>query len=370
VARASPAGRETSVFERSAILARAARLVREDAERLADTMTLEEGKPLAESRAEVMRTAETLEVFAGLGYRPIGEVLSGHRPGEQWTFTTSAPLGVVVVISPWNFPMLIPAWKMAAALITGNTVVCKPADPSPLTIAAFVAILQAAGVPEGVVNLVIGRGSVLGPALLRPPAAAVSFTGGNTTGRAVAHAALEHHLKYQLELGGNNPVLVLADADMDLVERELIAGVIGSTGQKCTATQRVFAIDGIFDELTRRLHAGFSSKRLGPGIEPGTDVGPLVTAAAREEFERSVAAAEREGIEARRFGEVPDSGFFAAPTMLLEPDPDSDHVQRETFGPMVSLMRVADFEEGALRGRSRSSGVGARDRGNGGAGPR
>ena len=212
--------------------------------------------------------------------------------------------------------------------------------------AAFVAILEEAGVPAGAVNLVLGRGSRLGPALLRAPASAVTFTGGNVAGKAVAAAAVDHGLKYQLELGGNNPVLVLADADLDLVTRELTAGAIGSTGQKCTATRRVFVVDELFDEVSERLQASFAGKVLGPGLDPATDVGPLVTAAARDDFEASVADAAARGADVRRFGTVPDEGFFGAPTILVEPDRTADYVRRETFGPMVSLMRVAGYEDG------------------------
>lgn len=345
-ATAQPAWAATSVYERAAIFRGAAGLLRERARSLAMMLTLEEGKPLPEALGEVVRTAETLEVYAGLVYGPTGEVLGGHRPGEQWTFTQTVPLGVVVAISPWNFPMLLPAAKVAAALITGNAAVLKPAEPSPLTMAAFVAILEEAGVPAGAVNLVLGRGSRLGPALLRAPASAVTFTGGNVAGKAVAAAAVDHGLKYQLELGGNNPVLVLADADLDLVTRELTAGAIGSTGQKCTATRRVFVVEERFDEVSERLQAAFASKVLGPGLDPATDVGPLVTAAARDDFEASVADAASRGADVRRFGTVPDEGFFAAPTILVEADRTADYVRRETFGPMVSLMRVTGYEDG------------------------
>jgi aldehyde dehydrogenase (NAD+) len=356
---AQPAWAATSVYERAEVFRRAAALIRGRADLLATTMTLEEGKPVPEARAEVIRTAETLEVYAGLLYGPIGEVQEGHRPTEQWTFTRRVPLGVVVAISPWNFPMLLPGAKISAALAMGNTVVLKPADPTPMTMAAFVSILVEAGVPPGAVNLVLGRGSVLGPALLRPPAAAVTFTGGNDAGSSVAQTAVANHMKYQLELGGNNPVLVLGDADMDLVERELTMGAIGSTGQKCTATRRIFVVDEAFDEVNRRLQAAFSAKRLGPGIDPKTHVGPLVTAQARDEFEASVADAAGDGADVRRFGNVPEKGFYVAPTILVEPDHGADYVRRETFGPMVSLMRVADYAEGIERCNDTAFGLSA-----------
>jgi aldehyde dehydrogenase (NAD+) len=343
---AQPKWAATSVYERAAVFRRAAAIVRERADLLAATMTHEEGKPFAEALGEVIRTAETLEVYAGLVYGPLGEVMGSHKAQQMWAITQKVPLGVVVAISPWNFPLLLPAAKIAAALITGNAVVLKPADPAPLMMAAFVAVLLEAGVHPGAINLVLGRGSTLGPALLQAPAAAVTFTGGDAAGRSVAEAAVAAHMKFQLELGGNNPALVLADADIDLVARELTAGAIGSTGQKCTATRRVFVVDAVFDEVSRRLMEAFDSKRLGPGIDPASDIGPLVTAKALEEFEQSVADAERHGADVRRFGTVPERGFFGAPTILLEPDHDADYVRRETFGPMVSLLRVADYAEG------------------------
>jgi len=341
--------RRSSVFDRAQVVRGAAALLRERAETIARNLTLEEGKPLPEALAEVIRSAEALEVYAGLAYRATGEVLAGHRPHEQWTWTTSAPLGVVVVISPWNFPLLLPAAKIVAALVAGNTVVFKPADPTPLTAAALVMAFEDAGLPAGVLNLVLGRGSKLGPALLRSPAAAVTFTGGNATGKAVAAAALEHHLKYQLELGGNNPALVLADADVDLTVRELALGAFGSTGQKCTATRRVFVVDEVFDAVAARLTAAIADLRLGSGIDPQTKVGPLVSAQARDDFESDVGDAESHGATVRRFGDLPERGYYARSTILLEPDPAADYVQRETFGPMVSLMRVSDYHEGVER---------------------
>ncbi|MCW3038497.1 MAG: aldehyde dehydrogenase family protein [Solirubrobacterales bacterium] len=348
-AAAQPAWAATSVYQRAEIFRRAAGILRERAQELAMTLTLEEGKPLPEAVGEVVRTAETLEVYAGLIFGPLGELLPGHKPASQWTFTTTVPLGVVVAISPWNFPMLLPGSKVAAALITGNAVVLKPADPAPMTMAAFVAILEEAGVHPGAVNLVLGRGSVLGPALMQAPANAVTFTGSNAVGKRIAAQAVEAGMKYQMELGGNNPVLVLEDADLDLVIQELTLGAIGSTGQKCTATRRVFVVDAIFDEVSRRLQDAFASKRLGPGVDPETHVGPLVTEQARDEFEESVADAVAHGAEVRRFGEVPAGGFYGAPTILLEPDPTADYVRRETFGPMVSLIRVSDYTEGIQR---------------------
>jgi aldehyde dehydrogenase (NAD+) len=211
---------------------------------------------------------------------------------------------------------------------------------------AFTDILLQAGVHAGAINVVLGRGSVLGPVLLQAPAKAVTFTGGNAAGASVAQAAVKHHIKYQLELGGNNPALVMADADMDLVERELTQGAIASTGQKCTATRRVFVVDEVFDEVRERLERSFGSRRLGPGTDPDADVGPLVSADARRDFEASVEEAAGDGAHVRRFGDVPADGYYVQPSILIEPDSAAAYVRRETFGPMLSLMRVADYDEG------------------------
>lgn len=351
VAAARAAGRDwrrSSVFQRAEIVRKAAGLLRERARTIARTMTLEEGKPLAEAVGEVVRTAESLEVYAGLAYRSLGEVHSGHRPEEQWTWTTKAPLGVVIVISPWNFPMLLPAGKIVAALVTGNTVVFKPADPTPLSAVALVTAFEDAGLPPGALNLVFGRGSKLGPALIKAPAAAVTLTGGNDTGRYVAQAAVDHHMKCQLELGGNNPALVLADANMELTLRELTLGAVGSTGQKCTATRRVFVEDAVFEAVAEGLSKAFGALKIGPGVEPDTKIGPLINEAARDEFESAVAEAESAGTVSR-FGDLPDRGSFSQLAILRDPDPSARVVQQENFGPMVSLMRVSGYDEGVER---------------------
>lgn len=358
-AAAQTAWAKTSVFERAQVLLGAARILRQRVDQVASTLTFEEGKPLAEARGEVIRTAETLEVFAGLAYRPRGEVHAGHRPDDQLVFTLSAPLGVVVVLAPWNFPLLIPAWKVAAAILAGNTVVLKPSEYTPLTAATYVAILEQAGLPAGVVNLVIGRGSVVGPALLRAPANAVTLTGGNASGLVVARAAVENHLKYQLELGGNNPVLVLDDADVELAAREIATGAIGSTGQKCTATRRVYVAEDVYDEVAERVARLIGAMRLGHGIDHDTHVGPLVSAPARDEFEEAVAEAQATGATVQRFGDVPEEGYFSAPTLVLDGDKDHPFFKEEVFGPMLSIFAVGDFDEGVARCNATAYGLSA-----------
>jgi acyl-CoA reductase-like NAD-dependent aldehyde dehydrogenase len=346
-ATAQPGWAATSPIARGQILLRAAGIVRERSAAVARALTVEEGKPLAEAIAEVLRAADVLEAFAGFAYLPTGEVF-GRRRREQWLLTDRVPLGVVTVIAPWNFPFLIPAWKIAPALLAGNTVVFKPAGLTPVTAAHLVDALVEAGLPPGALNLVTGPGGILGAALVRGPAAAVSFTGGNDTGAAIAQRAVAGHLKFQLELGGNNPVLVMPDADLDLTVREIVVGAIGSTGQKCTATRRVYVHGAVQAELTVRLRAALGEVRLGPGLDPATTVGPLVSAAALREFEE---AAERLTAIAsvERFGRRPEAGHFAAPALAVGGDPDHALFRDEVFGPLLSLFEVADLQEGIAR---------------------
>jgi aldehyde dehydrogenase (NAD+) len=339
--------RRRSPLERASVISSAASLLRERSEQIAETMSREEGKPLPEARGEVGRAAEVLDVVAGYAHKPTGEVFPRRRQ-EQWLLTLSSPLGVVVVIAPWNFPLLIPAWKVAPALLAGNSVVLKPAETTPLTAAHLVQAFADAGLPPGALNLVLGRGSELGPALLQAPATAVSFTGSNNTGRELASRAVEQHMKFQLELGGSNPVLVLADADLDLTVREVVAGATSSSGQKCTATRRVYVEEGVVENFTEQLRAALAPLRLGPGIDAATDVGPLVSSEAKADFDGAVAEVEKVA-DVHAFGTQPEQGFFVRPRLALGGDPDHPLFREEIFGPMAALFAVADFEEGIAR---------------------
>jgi acyl-CoA reductase-like NAD-dependent aldehyde dehydrogenase len=337
----------TSPLQRAAVLRRAATLLAERAETIALAMTLEEGKPLAEARAEVGRAVEVIDATAALVYRPTGEVFASRRT-EQWLMTNHVPLGVAVVITPWNFPVLIPVWKVAPALLAGNSVVLKPAEVTPLTASHLVAAFHDAGLPPGVLNVLFGSGSRLGPALLQAPAAAVSFTGGNEAGTAIAVAAVRSHMKFQLELGGNNPVVVLSDADLDVAVREIVAGAVSATGQKCTATRRVYADHDALPDLLDGLRATLASKTLAPGTDPRCDVAPLVSATAREDY---LAAVDRVGRIAtvERFGDLPEDGFFVCPALATGGDPGAPEFREEVFGPLVSAFGIDDLEEGIRR---------------------
>jgi aldehyde dehydrogenase (NAD+) len=337
----------TPPLVRAAVLRRAADVLRDRADTVALAMTLEEGKPLPEATAEVQRAAELIDATAGLAYAPQGEVY-GSRRAEQWLMTRRGPLGVAVVIAPWNFPLLIPAWKIAPALLGGNTVVLKPAELTPLCAAHLVDAFLQGGLPAGVLNMVCGSGSRLGPDLLRSPAVAVSFTGGNEAGAAVARAAIGEHMKFQLELGGNNPVLVLGDADLDVAAREIVAGVVSGTGQKCTATRRIYVDRPVVAGVLERVRSLLADARLAPGVDPDCTVGPLVSDHARADF---LVAAERVETVAdvERFGELPDDGFFVTPILAVNGDPEAEIFGEEIFGPLCSLFPVDGIDEGIRR---------------------
>ena len=346
-AAAQSSWRATSPLARAAILRDAAALLRERAEAAATAMTLEEGKPLAEARGEVARAAELIEATAALVYQPEGAVYAPRRH-EQWLMTARAPLGVVVAISPWNFPLLIPAWKIAPALLAGNTVVLKPAELTPLSAAHLVDALTTAGIPAGVLNLVYGSGSALGPAVLQPPAAAVTFTGGNETGRAVAQAAVQHHLKFQLELGGNNPVLVLEDADLDLAVREIVAGAVSGSGQKCTATRRVYVQRSVHADVVDRLRGALGAIKPTPGLDPGCTLGPLVSSVARDDYLAAVARVAKVAA-AETFADARDDGYYVVPRLVLDADHDAPELGEEIFGPLVAVFVVEDLDDGIRR---------------------
>jgi aldehyde dehydrogenase (NAD+) len=227
-------------------------------------------------------------------------------------------------------------------------VVLKPAELTPLCAAHLVDAFLHAGLPAGVLNMVCGSGSRLGTDLLRPPAVAVSFTGGNEAGAAVAQAAVSAHMKYQLELGGNNPVLVLGDADLDVAAREIVAGVLSGTGQKCTATRRIYVDRPVVADVLERLRSLLADARLAPGVDPDCTVGPLVSDHARADY---LVAAERVEMVAdvEHFGELPDEGFFVTPALAVNGDPEAEIFGEEIFGPLCSLFPVDGIDEGIRR---------------------
>ena len=347
---ALPAWRNTPAPLRGKILAKACQVMTEQMEPLAAILTREEGKTLNESRGEILRSINVLEFMAGEGRRLIGETLPSELP-KNFAYTVKQPLGVVAVITPWNFPVAIPVWKIAPALVTGNTVVFKPATIASFTAMKVVEIFQQAGVPAGVLNLVIGSGSEVGDELLQHPAVkAVTFTGSNEIGAALYAQGAKRLMKCQCEMGGKNPVVVLEDADLDLAVASTVQGAFGSTGQRCTATSRAVVVDSIADEFVARVKAAAEKIVVGDGAQSGVTMGPSVDESQFKTVLEYLDIGKREGAQLvlggnRLAGGKYDKGLFVAPTIFDHVKPTMRIAQEEIFGPVLSVIRVEDFEE-------------------------
>src|ERR1700741_3784777 len=268
--------RNTPAPTRGKIVARAARLMEEQKEDLAQILPREEGKTLAESRGELQRSINVAEFCAGESRRMNGETIQSELPAN-FAYTIKQPLGVVACVTPWNFPLAIPIWKIAPALVAGNSVVFKPATLTPATAVRIVELFAEAGIPPGVLNLVLGSGSEAGDEIINHPAVkAISFTGSNGVGIRLYEQASRRGAKVQCEMGGKNPVVILEDADMDLAVESTAQGAFGSSGQRCTATSRAVVVNEVADEFVERIAKRAKSMRLGPGNDPNTEMGPSV----------------------------------------------------------------------------------------------
>lgn len=339
----------TSPGIRVEVLRQAADLLELRAEQIGRDLTREEGKTLAESVRETQLSAKILRYYAAQVLDPHGETFPSQQPGVL-LFTRQDPLGVVSVITPWNFPISDPAWKIAPAVAFGNTVVWKPAEIVPLTSVHLVTALVDAGLPDGVVNLVLGRGSEVGDVLVTHPAvAAVTFTGSNEVGRRVHSKAIGAGRKVQLELGGKNPAVVLADAALDQAAAHIATAAFGATGQKCTATSRVIVHRSIADELTERLTAQAKEWVVGDPLDPDTRVGPLSSAGQAETVLGYLDAARRDGARVvtggGRLGGSLARGYYVPPTVLAGVEPDHPVVREEVFGPVLTVQAVDSFDQ-------------------------
>src|SRR5689334_5062473 len=302
-AKAFPAWANTPMPKRGDILNKAANLFEARANEIAEALTREEGKTLPESKGEVARGASLLRYYAGETLQPTGEVYPSVSP-TTFLYAERVPLGVVALITPWNFPVAIPTWKVAPALAYGNTVVLKPAEITPLTAWHLVDVLEKAGLPPGVLNLVVGPGSQAGQELVENPLVkAISFTGSNEIGARIAAQATVRGAKVQLEMGGKNPVVVLADADLGKAVELTIAGAMLSTGQKCTATSRVVVERQVLNEFRDRLTERAKSLKIGDGMKPDTYMGPLVSAEAETTVLSYIELGKKEGARLLTGGE-------------------------------------------------------------------
>ena len=318
---------------------------------LGDLLAREEGKTLPEAIGEVARAGNIFKFFAGEALRPGGEALPSVRPGVGVEITRE-PLGVVGIITPWNFPMAIPAWKIAPALAYGNCVVFKPADLVPGSAWALADILSRAGLPAGVFNLVMGRGAEVGATLLEDRrVAAVSFTGSASTGRKVAAACVARMAKFQLEMGGKNPMVVLDDADLDVAVNCSVNSGYFSTGQRCTASSRLIVTEGIHDRFVAAMVERLKSLRVDDARAAGADMGPVVDQRQLDQDLEYVAIARAEGArlayggEALAQGLCGNPGFYMTPALIVDTTPEMRINQEEVFGPVVSVLRVRDYKE-------------------------
>ncbi len=338
---------------RGSFLFKIADALERNLEPFAREMTREEGKTLPEARGEVRRSISIFRYFAGECSRLPGFVVPSERDRVH-AFAIRRPLGVAGLITPWNFPSAIPAWKLAPALACGNTVVLKPASAAPLGAWRIAEACHEAGVPKGVINFVAGPGGELGSALLQAaPLKAVSFTGSCETGRYVHAEASRRRLRIQLEMGGKNPAVVLADCDLESAVENVVNGAFASTGQKCTATSRAIVEDSIYDRFLEALVERTRKLKVGNGLLPGIDIGPAIDEAQLRTDLRYIEIGRREVgapvIGGNRItGDGYDKGWFIEPTIFAGVTTEMTLAQEEVFGPVLAVMRARDFDD-ALR---------------------
>ena len=335
---------------RGAILLRAADAIERRVEQIAQDMTAEMGKPLRESRGEAGRGATVLRFAGTEGWRAQGELFQQTVSGGS-IVTMRRPVGVVGLITPWNFPFAIPVWKLAPALAYGNTVVIKLAQESPLTGLHIAQCFEEAGLPAGVLNMVLGRGSVIGNALVRDPRVrAISFTGSVGTGFAVRDEATRLGKRVQLELGGHNPLIVMADADLDRAVEAAYGGAFWAAGQKCTATRRILVQDAVYDAFRAKLLARVERGVVGDPTDPATEVGPIVNKSQFDEVLDGIAKGKAEGGTVIAGGKaVGGDNYLIEPTLFEGVRDDAFLSCEEVFGPVASLYRFDELDEAIER---------------------
>ena len=332
---------------RSDVLDKAGGLIMNRAKDLGALLSREEGKTLAEGTGEVMRAARILKYFAGEALRRHGQTLDSTRPSID-VETHREAVGVYGLITPWNFPIAIPAWKSAPALAFGNTVVLKPATPTPAIAHAFGQILIEAGAPPGVFNLVIGEGGVGRAIVNHDDIDGISFTGSQGVGASVAEGTVKRQARVQLEMGGKNPLVVLDDADLERAVACAIDGAFFATGQRCTASSRIIVTQGIHDRFVEALAERARSLRVGDALDPNTQIGPAVSEEQLEQNLRYVGIARDQGGKILTGGEpvtLDKRGYYMAPTVVADTAPDQRINCEEVFGPVASTVRVRDYEE-------------------------
>ena len=342
--------RKTPPPLRASILFKAWQLMRERQNEIAKTITLEEGKPIKDALGEVKRTINVLEFTAGEGRRMYGQTMPSELT-KNFTYTIRKPLGVVAIISPWNFPLSIPVWKIAPALICGNTIVFKPATGTPLTAVVIMELFIDAGLPKGVLNLVTGPGRKVGEELIKHPLVkGISFTGSNEIGATVYDEGSKRMKKVQCEMGGKNAVVVLQDADMELAVEGIVQGAFGSTGQRCTATSRVVVEEKVYEAFIEKIVTQVKKLKVGNGSKADVDMGPLASESQFKKVLGHIATGKEEGATLLLGGNPmsgPEygAGYFVDPTIFTDVSQDMSLAQEEVFGPVLSVVKAKDFDD-------------------------
>ncbi len=335
---------------RAGILFRAIEILRQRGDDIARTITLEEGKPLSDAQGEVKRSLNIMEYAAGEGRRMFGYTTPSELP-DTVAYTTRRPLGVVAIITPWNFPLAIPAWKIAPALICGNTIVFKPASATPWRAIKLMEVFEEAGLPAGVLNVVTGPGGSVGNALVESPLVkGISFTGSTEIGTGIYSHGASLLKKVQCEMGGKNAVILLADADIDKALGGIIQGAFGSTGQRCTATSRVIVEEAIYDEFMEQLIDRTSKLKIGDGLDPEVDVSPLASKAQFDTVMEYIGIGTEEGAELVQGGHavtggIFNQGYYVEPTIFADVQTDMRIAQEEIFGPVLTVLKAEDLED-------------------------
>ena len=335
---------------RAGILFRAIEILRQRGDDIARTITLEEGKPLSDAQGEVKRSLNIMEYAAGEGRRMFGYTTPSELP-DTVAYTTRRPLGVVAIITPWNFPLAIPAWKIAPALICGNTIVFKPASATPWSAIKLMEVFEEAGLPAGVLNVVTGPGGSVGNALVESPLVkGISFTGSTEIGTGIYSHGASLLKKVQCEMGGKNAVILLADADIGKALGGIIQGAFGSTGQRCTATSRVIVEEAIYDEFMEQLIDRTSKLKIGDGLDPEVDVSPLASKAQFDTVMEYIGIGTEEGAELVQGGHAAtggifNQGYYVEPTIFADVQTDMRIAQEEIFGPVLTVLKAEDLED-------------------------
>ncbi len=347
---AQPAWANMPAPKRGEVLYRAANILETRADDVAREMTREEGKTLPEARAEVGRTVNILRYFAGEGARLAGQAVPSERE-RVFIHTIKRPLGVVGLITPWNFPIAIPAWKLAPALVSGNAVVIKPSELAPLCTLRLIEILDEAGVTKGALNFITGPGDKVGHEIVTNNAVqAISFTGSEAVGSSIAVECAKRRARLQLEMGGKNPTVVLNDADIDEAVGIVANAAFFSTGQKCTATSRVIVEEAVLKPFTERLIERASKLKVGNGLEAGVDIGPSITEKQLNTIIGYVEGAKREGARVLCGGERLSAGdfakgYFSSPAVVTEVQPAMPIAQEEVFGAVLAVLPARDIDD-------------------------